>query len=130
MAGKKQLEGKSAVEKLLRRESEPDALSNEGNNASDNILDNILDNTSDSVLSNTSNNILHNTNNNILNNIISNIVVKEPAGGNHTFYLSTEVADKLSQTAKSMNISKSKLVDSILREILVKNVTAEKEALR
>ena len=71
-----------------------------------NILDNIKANT------------LTNTKVNILDNILTNIR-EEPKGKNYTFYLSNEVATAVITTAKNNNISNSKLVDTILKQILL-----------
>jgi len=63
-------------------------------------------------------NILTNTKTNILTNILTNIR-EETKGKNYTFYLSNEVALAVIDTAKKNNISNSKLVDNILKQVLL-----------
>ena len=73
------------------------------------------------VSDNTDNvNIKDNTKNNILTNILINIK-DEPKGKNYTFYLSNEVATAITATAKKSKISSSKLVDTILKQVLLEN---------
>ena len=59
-----------------------------------------------------------NTKINILTNILINIK-EEPKGKNYTFYLSNEVATAITATAKKSKISSSKLVDTILKQVLL-----------
>jgi len=63
-------------------------------------------------------NTLANTKTNILDNILANIR-EEPKGKNHTFYLSNDVANAVAEAAKKNKISSSKLVNSILKRVLV-----------
>jgi hypothetical protein len=65
-------------------------------------------------------NINANTKVNILSNILINIK-EEPKGKNYTFYLSNEVATAITSTAKKNKISSSKLVDTILKQVLLEN---------
>ena len=51
-------------------------------------------------------------------NILVNIK-EDQKGKNHTFYLSCEVAAAITLIAKNNNISNSKLVDNILRQVLL-----------
>ena len=52
-----------------------------------------------------------------LKNILSNIENKE-VSSNYTFYLKKDNVEKLRRIAKQKNISSSKLLDSILSEVL------------
>lgn len=88
---------------------------NEVNNALDNIIINEIDNTLEHVLSDKQDIICDN----VLSNILINIHKDEQRGKNITFYLSMEVEDAVSQIAKQNNISKSKLVDNILKQVLL-----------
>ena len=71
-------------------------------------------NTNSNILTNT----LANTKTNILSNVLENIK-EEPKGKNYTFYLTNEVAAAIMATAKENKISNSKLVDSILKKVLL-----------
>jgi alanyl-tRNA synthetase len=82
-------------------------IENFENNSSDNNV-NVLINT------------LTNTKINILDNILTNIK-EEPKGKNYTFYLSNEVAEAVIATAKKNKISNSKLVDNILKKVLLED---------
>jgi uncharacterized protein YoxC len=57
-------------------------------------------------------------NNTTLNNILDDIT-KKPQGKNYAFHLSQEVGEAITKIAKRQNVSKSKLVDSILRQVLL-----------
>jgi hypothetical protein len=76
-----------------------------------------VDAATSNTLDNTSDNIIYN----IKDNILKNITEKERKGrgGNHTFYLSAEVADALSNLAKKAKKSKSTLVNDILKAVLI-----------
>jgi len=63
-------------------------------------------------------NILVNIKPDTLDNILVNIK-EDQKGKNHTFYLSCEVAAAITLIAKNNNISNSKLVDNILRQVLL-----------
>jgi len=76
--------------------------------------------TEDNAINNTLTNTLINTKNSILDNILTNIK-EEPKGKNYTFYLSNEVATAVMATAKKSKISNSKLVDNILKKILLED---------
>jgi hypothetical protein len=56
--------------------------------------------------------------NNKYDEILSNIQ-EDPKGKTCTFYLSPEVVSVLTSTAKKKKISNSKLVDSILKQVLL-----------
>lgn len=71
---------------------------------------------------NISNNISPNASSNIKMNILADIldnIFEEPRGKNYTFYLTNEVATAIIETAKKHNISNSKLVDRILKKVLL-----------
>jgi len=78
---------------------------------------NIKDSIKDNISCNTTDNILYNAGNNILNDILSSN--KKDRGKNHTLYLSAETSDALDSQAKQSNMSKSELVDKILRKVLL-----------
>jgi nicotinate-nucleotide pyrophosphorylase len=63
-------------------------------------------------------NILDNIKTDTLDNILVNIK-EEQKGKNYTFYLSSEVAAAITLIAKNNNISNSKLVDNILKQVLL-----------
>jgi len=56
--------------------------------------------------------------NNLLSSILENIK-EEPKGKNCTYYLTDEVSKAVIETAKKNNISNSKLVESILKKVLI-----------
>ena len=56
--------------------------------------------------------------NNVLDNILSTIN-KEPQGKNYAFHLSYKVGEAVTKIAKQKGISKSKLVDNILKQVLL-----------
>jgi len=84
--------------------------------ANDKAEPNIENEIEDNILNNT----LNNTKTNILDNILVNIK-EEPKGKNYTFYLSNEVANAVIITAKKNKISNSKLVDNILKKVLLED---------
>ena len=100
------------ADKLFSANDKPEPENSE--NADVNVNSNILTNTLDNIKTNT----LTNVNSNILTNILDNIK-EEPKGKNYTFYLSNEVATAIMETAQKNNISNSKLVDSILKKVLI-----------
>ena len=60
-----------------------------------------------------------NGNADILTDILANISVKEPQGKSVALYLSAETDEAVTKLAKQKGISKSKLVDNILKQILL-----------
>jgi len=58
------------------------------------------------------------TGDNLLDNILSTIN-KEPQGKNYAFHLSYKVGEAVDKIAKQKGISKSKLVDNILKQVLL-----------
>ena len=74
-------------------------------------------------LSNSDNEILNieqsNGNSNILADILINISAKEPLGKSVALYLSVETDEAVTKLAKQKGVSKSKLVDNILKQILL-----------
>ena len=80
---------------------------------------NTLDNTVDNASDNTSDNTSYNIKPNILKNITEN--QRKSRGGNHTFYLSSEVSNELNKLAKRTKKSKSTLVNEILKAVLMEN---------
>ena len=67
----------------------------------------------------TSNTEQSNINSNILTDILTNISVKEPLGKSVALYLSLETDEAVTKLSKQKGISKSKLVDNILKQILL-----------
>jgi hypothetical protein len=63
----------------------------------------------------------NNSNSNILSDILDNISTKEPQGKSVALYLSIEIDEIISKTSKQRGISKSKLVDSVLRQVFFKD---------
>jgi len=59
---------------------------------------------------------------NILSNILDNIQHNEPPGSNITFYLSKETSNAVTLAAKAKKISRSKLVDGILKQVLMNDM--------
>lgn len=59
-----------------------------------------------------------NSNVNVLDNILSTIN-KEPQGKNYAFHLSYKVGEAVTKIAQQKGISKSKLVDNILKQVLL-----------
>lgn len=121
MAGKKRIEdGLSAVEKMLG--ISPDAIRLQEEQSTDNATYKPIDKSIDDIIDKTIDNKTYNNNasNNIMANIKANIKSKEPSGVTYAFYLSADVAEQVKKTAKKLGISKSKLVDNILREVLLK----------
>ena len=55
---------------------------------------------------------------NVLDSILDGIA-KEPSGKNYAFYLSHEIGEAVTKVAKQKGISKSKLVEAILKQVLV-----------
>jgi len=90
-------------------------------------LQNAVENTNDNILHNTldvaTDNILYNTTYNIRDNILENVLQKprKNRGKNHTVYLSADVSDALDRRAKQSGISKSELVDGVLRRVLLEH---------
>jgi hypothetical protein len=72
------------------------------------------------IKDNINSNILINMKTNILDNILTNIL-EDKKGKNYTFYLSNEVANAVIETARKNNISNSKLVDNILKKVLLED---------
>lgn len=68
---------------------------------------------------NVNSNIKSNIKSNVYSNLLDSIVVPETTGANFTFYLDKEVANAVAQAAKKKKISRSKLVNAILRDILL-----------
>lgn len=64
-------------------------------------------------------NVNSNIKSNVYSNLLDSIVVPETTGANFTFYLDKEVANAVAQAAKKKKISRSKLVNAILRDILL-----------
>jgi hypothetical protein len=64
-------------------------------------------------------NALYNMSSNIKYNILESVEAraKKGRGGSHTFYLSAEVADGLKKLSKRTKISKSTLVNDILKAV-------------
>lgn len=54
-----------------------------------------------------------------LNSILDSILFSEPTGSNCTFYLSYEVSEAINRVSKEKKISKSKIVDKILKQVLI-----------
>jgi len=71
----------------------------------------------ENILDNIQTNISFNTSNNILDDILKSS--KKDRGKNYTIYLSADVADALDNQAKQSGMSKSELVDKILRKVLI-----------
>lgn len=82
-------------------------------------IESVVSNTEVDTKTNINNNTSNNTNSNILSNILNIIPKDEQRGKNITFYLSSEVEEAVSKIAKKNKISKSKLVDSILKQVLL-----------
>ena len=76
-------------------------------------IETATDNTQDIITSNA----IDNACNNILDNILTRVEKKR--GKNHTIYLSADVSDALDNQAKQSGMSKSELVDKILRKVLL-----------
>ena len=55
---------------------------------------------------------------NMLGNIL-NMINKEPQGKNYAFHLSYKVGEAVTEISKQKGISKSKLVDNILKQVLL-----------
>ena len=55
---------------------------------------------------------------NVLDNILS-AINKEPQGKNYAFHLSYKVGEAVTKIAEQKGISKSKLVDNILKQVLL-----------
>ena len=60
----------------------------------------------------------------VLNNILDSIPAKEPQGKNYAFYLSHEIGEAVTKVAKQKGISKSKLVENILKQVLLHGSSA------
>ena len=71
------------------------------------------------IITNGETNISGNINSNILTDILSNISVKEPQGKSVALYLSSEIDEIIAKIAKQKGVSKSKLVDSVLRQVFL-----------
>jgi len=56
---------------------------------------------------------------NALDTILSAIINKEPQGKNYAFHLSYKVGEAVTKVAEQKGISKSKLVDTILKQVLL-----------
>ena len=82
------------------------------------ISENDAVNISSNILTNPETNINANIQINFLDSIFADIK-EEPKGRNYTFYLSNEVATAITETAKKYNISNSKLVDILLKKVLL-----------
>jgi ribosome-binding protein aMBF1 (putative translation factor) len=95
------------------KKSVSDATDNTSDNIQPNAKDDIQHNVSDSI----QDNIISNTSVNILDDILKSS--KKDRGKNHTLYLSAEVGDALDNQAKQSGMSKSELVDKILRKVLL-----------
>ena len=65
------------------------------------------------------------SNNTVLDNILSTIP-KESQGKNYAFYLSNEIGEAVAKVAKQKGISKSKLVENILKQVLLGGVLSDK----
>jgi hypothetical protein len=89
--------------------------------ATENTEDNMQQDTTDNALVNTvestQDNILPKTSVNILEKVMKSD--NKEKGGNHTFYLSADVAEALNKYAKKAKKSKSTFVNDILREVLI-----------
>lgn len=57
-------------------------------------------------------------NSNALDNIL-NTINKKPQGKNYAFHLSYKVGEAVTKIAKQKGVSKSKLVDNILKQVLL-----------
>ncbi len=91
----------------------------------DAAINNTLDNTLESTVNNTLENAEENSTYNIKSNILKSITENErkSRGGNHTFYLSAEVANELARLAKRTKKSKSTLVNEILKAVLMADIS-------
>jgi acetamidase/formamidase len=61
----------------------------------------------------------NNSQSELLTDVLNTITTKEPQGKNVAFYLSLEVDEAVTKISKQKNISKSKLVDIILKQVLL-----------
>ena len=64
-------------------------------------------------------------NNTVLDNILE-AIPKETQRKNYAFYLSNEIAEAITKVAKQKGISKSKLVENILKQVLLGGVLSDK----
>lgn len=99
------------------KKSVESATDNTTYNATDNIRENITYNITDNTLTNATENILYSTTDNILDDILR--TNKKDRGKNHTIYLSAEVSNALNSQTKKSKMSKSEMVDRILRKVLL-----------
>lgn len=100
------------------KKSIEDATENTQDNISQDIDDNAENIVKDNISDNAQSNAYSNTGNDILNGILLKSGKKD-RGRNHTIYLSAGVGDALDKHAKQSEISKSVLVDKILRKVLL-----------
>jgi hypothetical protein len=82
-------------------------------------VDAATSNTLGNAKGNISDNAKPNAMSNIKNNILKSVEGRERKGrgGSHTFYLSAEVAEELGRISKKTKISKSTLVNDILKAV-------------
>ena len=99
------------------KKSVENATDNTSESIQSNASDNILKNTQDNTQNNTQDNTSSNTRNSILDDVLKSS--KKDRGKNHTIYLSAEVGDALDSQVKQSGMSKSELVDKILRKVLL-----------
>lgn len=65
------------------------------------------------------NKVINDTKDTKLNSMLDSILFNEPTGSNCTFYLSYEVSEAINRVSREKKISKSKLVDKILKQVLI-----------
>jgi len=92
-----------------------------------NTSDNILANTGADMISNRIPDISTNTMANISTNSLAIVLdelipIKEPPGKSYSYHLASDVADAITREAGKRKISKSKLVEIILRQVLIGGV--------
>jgi len=90
-------------------------------NTSDNMKINKQDNAKETILSNAFDNIKESTLSNTRNSILDDILKssKKDRGRNYTLYLSADVGDALESQVKKSEMTRSELVDKILRKVLL-----------
>jgi len=83
-------------------------------------IDNTSENVESNVIYNAVDNMKENTSSNTINSILDDVLKssKKDRGKNHTIYLSAEVGNALDSQVKQSGMSKSELVDKILRKVL------------
>jgi len=116
MAKKSFKDNIQGADKLFSANDKTETAQNSRNTSEDNVQSDVQT----TKKSNRKQNTLTNTKINILTNVLTNIK-DEPKGKNYTFYLTNEVATAIINTAKENNISNSKLVDSILKKVLLEH---------